>query len=356
MPAVPTRRRIWACGLAACGLGVGSVAHAQAPGQPPVVRTAATQPADDSATRQVAYIYGTVPVTRQDLGEFLMARGGADKLELLVNKKIIEHECAKRNVTVTREEMEAALADDVKGLSIKKEEFIKVVLPRYGKTYYEWMEDVVRPRLLLTKLCKDQVKVTDDDLRKMFEREYGEKRRVQVMMWPLGDNQKVIDEQWAKMRSFVDQEGKIRSNQEEFDSVCRQQANPALASTRGHIKPLSRHMYAEDVAVLETAFKLKVGEVSEPIRTLQGTFCVKLHEVIPPDAKVEFEKVKGTLYQQAYEEKLSQEIPKYFARLKEAARPEFIYTGPDLWKMLNDPARKSEPLLKPADATAPPMK
>src|SRR5688500_18444067 len=125
------------------------------------------------------------------------------------------------------------MAEDVKGLSIKKEEFIKVVLPRYGKTYYEWMEDVVRPRLLLTKLCKDQVKVTDDDLKKMFEREYGEKRRVQVMMWPLGDNQKVIDEQWAKMRT----------SQDEFDSACRQQANPALASSKGHTKPLGRHMF-----------------------------------------------------------------------------------------------------------------
>jgi hypothetical protein len=352
MTAVPTRRRMWACGLAVCGLGVGT-AHAQAPGQPPIRQAAAVQPADDAATRPVAYIYGTTPVTRQDLGEFLMARGGADKLELLVNKKIIEHECARRNVVVTQQEMEAALAEDVKGLSIKKEEFIKVVLPRYGKTYYEWMEDVVRPRLLLTKLCKDQVKVTDDDLKKMFEREYGEKRRVQVMMWPNGDNDKVILEQWGKMRSVVDKEGKIQSNQEAFDEAARQQANPALASTRGHIKPLGRYMYAEDLAVLETAFKLKVGEVSEPIRTLQGTFCVKLHEVIPPDAKVAFDAVRDQLYKQAYEEKLSQEIPKYFAKLKEAAEPRFIYTGPELWKMLTDPTRPPEPLIKPAAGPAP---
>ena len=49
----------------------------------------------------VAMIYGNVPVTREELGEFLIARGGYEKVDLLVNKRIIEVEAARRNITVT---------------------------------------------------------------------------------------------------------------------------------------------------------------------------------------------------------------------------------------------------------------
>ena len=41
----------------------------------------------------VAYIYGSIPITREDLGEYLIARKGLDTVELLVNKRIIEHAC-----------------------------------------------------------------------------------------------------------------------------------------------------------------------------------------------------------------------------------------------------------------------
>src|SRR5687767_11007443 len=126
MFADPTRTwfRGVACGLAAVGLA--GVAPAQAPPRPqqPVRQAGAVTPAaDDYATRPVALIYGNVPVTRQELGEFLIARGGSDKLELVVNKMIIEHECKKRGVTVTAQEMEAALLEDLEGLSIKKADF-----------------------------------------------------------------------------------------------------------------------------------------------------------------------------------------------------------------------------------------
>jgi hypothetical protein len=348
----PTRTRLRtlaACAAVACAVGV--IAHARGQ-QPTPAAPPAPAPAAADFNRPVAYIYKNVPVTRAEFGEFLMARGGVDKLELFVNKKIIEHECAKRGVNVTKEEMEAALLEDLAGLSIKKADFVKLVLPRYGKTLYEWMEDVIRPRLLLAKLCKDRVQVSDEDLKQQFEREYGEKRRVQIVMWPKGDDLKTIEKEYAK----------LRTSQDEFDRAARGQANPSLAASAGHIKPIARHSYTyetpteKDTAIEEMAFKLKVGEVSEVIGTSQGYVVMKLHEVIPPDAKVKFEDVKERLRKQAYEEKMSREIPKYFAELKKAAEPNFIFTGPELWKVLAGPDRNPENVLQGVSGTAPPEK
>src|SRR5260370_9664953 len=95
--------------------------------QNPVV-PASTAPASDYSQRVVAYIHGNIPVTREELGEFLIARQGASKVELLVNRRIIEHACQKAGITVTPEEIEATIEDDVKQLSIDRALFLTQML------------------------------------------------------------------------------------------------------------------------------------------------------------------------------------------------------------------------------------
>src|SRR5262245_53679868 len=43
----------------------------------------AAAPLPEPDRRIVGYIYGNVPITREELGDFLIARGGHEKLELL---------------------------------------------------------------------------------------------------------------------------------------------------------------------------------------------------------------------------------------------------------------------------------
>src|SRR5262249_9528430 len=45
--------------------------------------------ATDYGQRVVAYIYGNVPITREELGEYLIARFGAERTEFLVNRRIV---------------------------------------------------------------------------------------------------------------------------------------------------------------------------------------------------------------------------------------------------------------------------
>src|SRR5437763_11341700 len=75
------------------GRGAPQPAALAAPPTPPPQPAAPPAPPSDYAQRVVAYVYGTTPITREDLGEYLIARQGADKVELLVNKRIIEIAC-----------------------------------------------------------------------------------------------------------------------------------------------------------------------------------------------------------------------------------------------------------------------
>jgi len=336
----PRVRRLAAAGVLAAGLGLTADrvrAEPPAAAQPAAEPTQVPTTTPDYATRPVAYIYGNVPVTRADLAEFLIARGGYEKVELLVNKLIIEEEARKRQITVTPQEMEAALAEDLKGINVNKKEFVGLVLPKYGKSLYEWMEDVVRPRLLLTKMCRERVRVTDDDLKLAFERQYGEKRDVRVIIWPSGDDKRAIMKLWDD----------IRKNPEEFDRVARNQANPALASVGGHIKPIARHTPAPERVFEDTAFTLREGEVSQIIGTSQGYMVMKLLKVIPPDGNTTLEKIREKLSAEVFEQKLTAEIPKQFAELQKAAAPNVLLKGPPAqWQTAAPPTQTAEDLIR----------
>src|SRR5205807_393395 len=114
-------------------------------------------------------------VTREQLGEYLIARYGAERLDLMVNKLIVEQECAARAITVSEAEVEAALEKDVKtAQAADRADFVKNVLRANRTTLYGYREDVLRPKLLLAKLARGNVTVEADDLRRAFEAYHGE--------------------------------------------------------------------------------------------------------------------------------------------------------------------------------------
>src|SRR5262249_27780794 len=173
-------------------------------------QTATAPPAGASSARVVGYIYGSTEVTREQLADYLIDRYGAEKLELLVNKLIIEQECRQHGIEVTAAEVAAALDDDLKQINVNKQDFIKQDLKQRKVTMYEWQEDVIRPRLMMTKLCRGRVQVTDDDLRMAYEAYHGEKVQCQMIMWPKS-------EQHIALKEYPE----IRKSEEAFDRKAR---------------------------------------------------------------------------------------------------------------------------------------
>jgi hypothetical protein len=349
-----TRRALVAAVLVA-GVWAGRGITQTPPPAPAPEPTLVDSKTKDYGSRPVAYIYGTVPVTRADLAEFLIARGGHEKVELLVNKMIIEEEAKKRGITVTTQEMEAAFAADlqISNPPIRKDDFINLILPKYNKTFYEWMEDVVRPRLILGKMCEKNVQVTEDDLKRLFERDYGEKRAVKIIIFPKGDNLRSVQQTWEQ----------IRNNEAEFDRVARSQANAGLASVGGEIKPIARFQIGDDKdkVVEQIAFALKEGEVSQIFETNQGFMVMKLLRNVPADTKVKMEQVKEALQKEAYDLKLTAEIPKMFAVLCKQADPKVLLNGPpSKWKheksvkeMVDEVNRQNQPTAAQPSAVQP---
>lgn len=283
------------------------------PGMPPK-----SAPAPEPDRRVVGYIYGNVPITREELGDFLIARGGHEKLELLANKKIIEHEANRRGVTVTSVEIRAGLEEDLRGLGIPLKDFEKHVLPKYNKSLFEWVEDVIKPKLLLTKMCKERVKVTDEDIQKEFENRFGERRAAQIICWNATDL-RAAQSQWAE----------ARKGDAEFDAVAKLQPDSNLAAAAGRVKPVGRHPEGQDATVVKALYAMKVGEISGILEVPAGLMCVKCTAIVPPEAGITLdEKVKSALSRELYDKRLTTEIPKFFQELKAAAAPNLLLKGP----------------------------
>ncbi|MGE3809194.1 MAG: hypothetical protein AB7K24_31405, partial [Gemmataceae bacterium] len=182
------------------GLSPYAVADPKEPAEKPQATESPNSPSD-YAQRAVAYIYGTQVITRADLGEYLIARFGAERLEFFVNKLIIERECKDAGISVSMAEVEAALQQDLKdlgGLTLK--DFESKVLSQYKKTLFEWKEDVIRSRLMMSKLCRNRVKATAEDLKAAFDAHYGPRVEGRIILIP-NDQDKMAMKIWERVHN-----------------------------------------------------------------------------------------------------------------------------------------------------------
>jgi parvulin-like peptidyl-prolyl isomerase len=323
---LPLARRGWRrAGLLAGGLVIaGSVAWfgrgqflhrataQQAPPRPAETIMAQGDPyGSDYANRVVAYIHNNEAISRQDLGEYLIARCGAEKLPLLVNKRILDDICRQHNIVVTAGEIDAALEEELKGLSVDRKTFLDTILKRYKKNLYEFKEDILRPRLQLTQLVRPSITVAEDDLRKAYDSAFGEKVECRMILWAPGDEKRAMD-LYAT----------LRDSEAAFAQAAKQQKESSLASSGGRIKPIAR--YAMDKQVEDEAFKLQPGQVSELIRTPQGIMLLKCDRRIPADTTVNFQAIRERLEAEIRERKLHLAMGQAFKALREQARPQLL--------------------------------
>jgi len=169
---------------------------------------------------------------------------------------------------------------------------------------------------LLGKMVRDQLKVSDEELKQIYEFRYGRKVSVRLILWPKGQ-EKLALQQFAE----------IRKSDADFDKVARGQADSTLAAAGGAISPISRNSNGDSRIIEDEAFKLEVGELSRLIETPTGMIVIKCIGHVEPEKTHDFEKEKPSLHKEVIDRKLSREIPKLFAALKAEAKPQLFLKG-----------------------------
>ncbi len=299
-------------------VGVGSFcwgrryAGATPPGSSDVRADTTTSSTEGYRTRIVAYV-NNQPVFREELGEYLISRFGVARLEFLINRKIVEMECRKYNISVTDEEVNFRFQQELKtfggAVELTEENFVNNILKRFNKTLYEWKEDVIRPKIMMEKLVQNSVKITNDDVKEGFEARYGPKVDCRMIVLEKSEHA-VAQRVWNE----------VRQSQEAFIERATHQAIPNLAAIKGKVPPINKHF--GDKALEDAAFRLKVGEVSDPIRMNDGSWVILLCEGhVPENKTVRFEDEWQKVSREMMELRVAQKIPEVFKELQQAAKP-----------------------------------
>jgi hypothetical protein len=318
-----------AVGVSAFCLGRhGAPAEAAQPGGtgPVVGHVTATPGArtDDYSRRVIAYVYGNVPVMREELGEYLIARFGKERIDFLINRKLVEMACQAQKITVTDAEVDVQLAQDIAsfGANMTLDGFVNQVLKRFNKSLFEWKEDVIRPKLEMTKLVRPLVKVTPDDERDEFEARYGPKVKCRMI---------VLDPKYPRP---LDVWEKVRQSEDAFMKAAMDpqiQFIPQLQSCKGEMPAIYKHF--PDPKIEKEAFLLEPGQVSSVIGMPDKTTVIlRCEQRIAADASKRLEDERVRLHQEVFDKKLAVQIPQFFQRLRDDAKvriePPFNQTPP----------------------------
>jgi parvulin-like peptidyl-prolyl isomerase len=303
------RRWLSACALVALGWFIAHLAPVT--GADPQQAKNPPQPVNTAADKSnVLAVVNNETITRQDLGEELIARFGKAQLELLINRRIIQQAAEKAHITVTDEEVTADLRDVMKlGQFRTEKEFEEHFLKKEKNcTLYEYKEDVVKPGLIMKKLAGQRLNVTEDEIRKAFDAKFGERIQCRII---LEQTEKVALNTYAEI--ITSKEGIARA----FWSAAKRQPNIHLAAVAGQVTPVGRNM--TEKILEDTAFKLRDGEISEVLRVQAGYVIMLREQVLPPDDKHTYASERETLRLELLDKKMRAEVPKIFAELKKTA-------------------------------------
>lgn len=269
----------------------------------------------------VAAVVNGRQITLADLAEECITRHGREVLEGEINRKILEQELARKGVTIHESDIDAEVARAADAYGFLKpdgspdvERWLKSITDQPGATVDLYIRDAVWPSVALKKLVGNRVEVTDEDLRKGFESNYGPRVEVQaVVLSDLRQAQRV----WELARN---------NNTEAFFAELAQQYSiePSSRSNGGRVPPIRR--YSGAPLIEEEAFKLQPGELSG-IVAVDGQFIILRCLGRTRPVQTDFNAVRGELVKDIHEKKLRLLMTREFDRLRESAQVDNFLAG-----------------------------
>lgn len=260
-------------------------------------------------------------IMMKELGAECVLRHGEEVLEGEISKLLLRQALTAAQVTVTQQDIDAeirhaaelaAVVDQQGNADVKK--WIETVTVEQGVTAELYVQDSVWPSAALKKITAQEVKVTEEDIRKGFEANYGERVRVRAIV--LGTQRKA-EEVWSKARA--------NPSPEYFGDLAYEYSiEPQSKALRGEVPPLGRH--GGQPQLEEEAFRLKAGDLSS-ILQVGDKWVVLRCEGRTERIEVDEAEVRDLLYRDIYEKKLRMAMNAKFEEINERARVDNYLAG-----------------------------
>jgi foldase protein PrsA len=298
--------------------------QAAAPGQAPTAMPRLELKAIPVNPSDPICIINNEMITRAQLADECVARKGEEILETLIARKLIEQALKRNKLEVTAAEIDQEIdnvAMRVAGLG--REAWLRTLDKERGISPVQYARDIIYPALALRKLAAPRVQVTEMDLKKSFEAQYGEKLRCRMIM---------VDKLQTAREIWED----LRKNPAGFEKLAMDRSMDTGSRSLGGLlaEPISRHAYPETVSGAafeqlvdgdpkdtDPTHKPKDGDFSGPIQVAEATWVLLRRESVIPARKINGSDpaVKKQTYDLIYDVKLKEAMGQYMVGLMEAA-------------------------------------
>jgi parvulin-like peptidyl-prolyl isomerase len=260
-------------------------------------------------------------IMMQELGNECLLRHGEEVLEAEISQMLLTQELQLAGLAVEQADLDAEMqhaaelagvVDDAGKADLKR--WIETVTKEQEVTEAQYLRDSVWPSAALKKLTAQTVEVTEEDIRKGFEANYGERVRCRAIV--LGTMRRA-QEVWEKARQ--------NPSPDYFGDLAEEYSiEPTSKALRGEVPPLGRH--GGQPQLEDVAFQLQEGQLSGVIQ-VADKFIILRCEGRTERVEVDEKDVRDILYRDIYEKKLRMAMGQKFEEIHSRARIDNYLAG-----------------------------
>lgn len=269
----------------------------------------------------VAAIVNGVQIPKNHVAEECIVRYGKDMLETEINRSLLSQTLQKNGMQVAQDDINAEISRAAEALGhldptgkVDVDRWLKFVTGNDLAKVDFYIEDEVWPTVAVKKLVESSVSVTEEDMQKGFEANYGP--RVEVLAIMTNDHRQ-SQKVWTMAAA--------NPTAEYFGQLAFQYSiEPASKNNYGQVPPIQRHGGRAELE--KEAFNLKVGEISKVVQV--GEFWVIMYCQGQTEPVVtEFDAVKDEIHRTILEKKMRLAMYEKFQQIREEAQIDNFLAG-----------------------------
>ena len=267
------------------------------------------------ANRIVATIDGE-PITAHELQQYAKDRdaGGAGNrqvLEALITEKLLEREIKALGIVARDDDIDRYI-HEVQARTGMDDARFREAITKQGMTWEAYRAKVkgeIEKAQLVNREIRQHVNISPEEIRRYYDQHLddyviAERIRVRDIFIPADSSE---DEALEHARTKAEEVRKLALSGRDFATLARQYSEGPGADKGGELGTFSRGEMESDLE--EVLFRLKPGEISEPVRSGGGFHLLRVDERIAgghrPLDEVR-EDIREALYNEALETRFQQ--------------------------------------------------
>ena len=271
----------------------------------------------------VAAILNGQYIYLQELAEACIRKHGRGVLSDMIDRRIIEQAARRENIIISEQDIDKEIWDlAFKYLPLREngaanvDLWLKRAQEEMGLSIPMYRKNVVVPMLALKRLTRPYVEVTEADIQRSYEANYGKKVQCLAIFFAAHDQRRAMD---------VWQMANRNKSEEAFgDLAARYSHDPPSRQGRGVLPPISRHFGHPELE--EVVFSLQPGDLS-PLIPVEDSFVILYCVGHINPSPMKREDVEVDLIADIFEKKQQIIISRYFERLHEQSDIANYLTG-----------------------------